>query len=164
MDDRTETETHTPERRGERRGSRREAGDRPRLPEDARVREEDLEPFAALRYIARLFKFLAVLLILLLIAEIVLGLMQAGTAALPGLLVDATRLVVFAGFLWAGGDLAIMLVETNHDLRATRIIVGRLHHEVEQLRAGTGAGSQPGPGPRQGPGPATRDRPTGDRV
>lgn len=119
----------------ERRSERRHVSDNEQLPEDARVREADLEPFAALRYIARLFKFLAILLLLLLIAEVALGLMQAGTAALAGLLVDATRLLVFAGFLWAGGDLALMLVETNHDLRATRIIVGRLHHEMEQLRA-----------------------------
>lgn len=114
---------------------REEESGETRLPEDARVREADLEPFAALRYIARLFKVLAVLLVLLLVAEVVLGLMASGTAALAGILVDATRLLVFAAFLWAGGDLALMLVETNHDLRATRIIVGRLHHEVERLRA-----------------------------
>lgn len=119
----------TPDRRAERRHRTGEE----RLPDDARVRDEDLEPFSALRYIARLFKFLAVLLILLLIAEVTLGLMAAGTAALAGLLVDATRLLVFAAFLWAGGDIALMLVETNHDLRATRILVGRLNHEVERL-------------------------------
>lgn len=117
-----------------RREDRREREKAERLPQDARVREADLEPFAALSYIARLFKVLAVLLLLLLIAEVVLGLTQGGTAALAGILVDATRLLVFAGFLWAGGDLALMLIETNHDLRATRILVGRLHHELEQLR------------------------------
>lgn len=119
-----------------------------RLPEDARVREADLEPFAALRYIARLFKVLAVLLLLLLLAEVALGLMAAGTAALAGLLVDATRLLVFAAFLWAGGDLALVLVETNHDLRATRIIAGRLHHEVERLRSVVEGRDTGGPGPR----------------
>lgn len=103
------------------------------LPEDARVRDEDLEPFAALRYIARLFKVLAILLVILLVAEVSLGIVEAGTAALANLLVEATRLLVFAGFLWAAGDLAVMLVETNHDLRATRIIVGRLHHQVGEL-------------------------------
>ncbi len=136
------------ERDDERRHGQR--GDR--LPEDARVRDADLEPFAALRYIARLFKFLAVLLLLLLVAEVALGLMQAGSAALAGLLVDATRLLVFAAFLWAGGDLAIMLVETNHDLRATRILVGRLHHELEQLRATLGSRSGPGGGTSSGSG------------
>lgn len=117
------------ESRGER---RHERGD-DHLPTDARVREEDLEPFAALRYIARLFKVLATLLLLLLVAEVVLGLMASGTAALATLLVEATRLLVFAGFLWAGGDIALMLIETNHDLRATRILVGRLHHDMRQL-------------------------------
>lgn len=128
MNDELRSDRRANPRRGEESGEAR-------LPEDARVREADLEPFAALRYIARLFKVLAVLLVLLLVAEVVLGLMASGTAALAGILVDATRLLVFAAFLWAGGDLALMLVETNHDLRATRIIVGRLHHEVERLRA-----------------------------
>jgi hypothetical protein len=107
--------------------------DESHLPQDARVRDEDLEPFAALRYIARLFKVLAILLVILLVAEVSLGLVEAGTAALANLLVEATRLLVFAGFLWAAGDLAVMLVETNHDLRATRIIVGRLHHQFGEL-------------------------------
>lgn len=122
----TERRAPTPERR--------EHPEEHRLPVDARVREEDLEPFGALRYIARLFKFLAILLLLLLVAEVVLGVLQGGTDVLAALLVDSTRLLVFAAFLWAGGDLAIMLVETNHDLRATRILVGRLHHDLEQLR------------------------------
>lgn len=136
--------TETP---NDRRAERRHETNDEHLPEDARVREADLEPFAALRYIARLFKVLAALLVLLLIAEIVLGLTAAGTAALPGLLVDATRLLVFAAFLWAGGDLALMLVETNHDLRATRIIVGRLHHDVERLRGAFEARDRSGPRP-----------------
>lgn len=110
------------------------------LPREARVREEDLEPFAALRYIARLFKALAVLVLVILLAEVILGLVQAGTAALPSLLVESTRLLVFAAFLWAGGDIALMLVETNHDLRATRILVARLIGEVETLRGRTEEG------------------------
>lgn len=123
-------EHETSEERRQRQGEEQE---QEQLPEDARVREEDLEPFAALRYIARLFKLLAVLLLLLLVAEIILGLVQAGTAALTNLLVEATRLLVFAGFLWGVGDIALMLIETNHDLRATRILVGRLHHQLDVL-------------------------------
>jgi len=103
------------------------------LPAEARVREEDLEPFAALRYVAWLFKLLALLLLLLLIAEVAVGLVQAGTAALMNLLVEATRLLVFAGLLWGGGDIALMLIETNHDLRATRILVARLQKQLERL-------------------------------
>src|SRR5688572_7380042 len=47
-------------------------------PPGAQVREDDLEPHAGLRYVARLFKMLAVLLILLLIGEVVVGLTQEG--------------------------------------------------------------------------------------
>lgn len=140
MTDETDMDTHS-ERRDQRRGDEEAPH---RLPTEARVREADLEPFGALRYIARLFKFLAILLLLLLIAEVVLGFMQGGSQVLATLLVDATRLLVFAAFLWAGGDLAIMLVETNHDLRATRILVGRLHHDLEQLRQTVGSGTDSG--------------------
>jgi hypothetical protein len=97
------------------------------------VRDEDLEPHAGLRYIARLFKLLSILLILLLAAEAVLGLMQQGRAAIPTLLVEATRLIVFAGLLWGAADMALMLIESNHDLRATRILVGRLNGRMERL-------------------------------
>jgi hypothetical protein len=124
------------ERRGARRGGERDRSADPseaRLPAEARVRDEDLEPFAALRYIARLFKALSVLLLVLLVAEVALGLVQAGTAMLATLLVDATRLLVLAGLLWGIGDLALMLIETNHDLRATRILVGRLQKELEEI-------------------------------
>ena len=102
-------------------------------PPIARVREEDLEPHAGLRYIARLFKVLALLLAVMLIAEVVIGLQQGGTAAIGTLLIEATRLIVYAGFLWGAGDLALMLIESNHDLRATRIIVGRLNSKLDRL-------------------------------
>jgi hypothetical protein len=55
----------------------------------------------------------------MLIAEVVIGLQQDGLPALGMLLVEATRLIVFAGFLWAAGDLAVLLIESNHDLRAS---------------------------------------------
>jgi hypothetical protein len=117
----------------ERRGAARDAGAPIAPPPEARVREEDLEPHEGLRYIARLFKVLAVLLILLLIGEIVIGLVQMGAAAIPTLLVEATRLIVFAGFLWGAGDIALMLIESNHDLRATRILIGRLNAKMHRL-------------------------------
>lgn len=100
---------------------------------DAQVRDADLEPHAGLRYIARLFKILAVLLILMLLFEIFIGLAQQGTEAIPTLVVEITRLVVFAGFLWGAGDLALMLIESNHDLRATRILMGRLNARVQRM-------------------------------
>ena len=88
---------------------------------------EILEPHESLRYVARLFKALAVLLLLLLIAEIALGLLRQGTEAVPVLLQEATRLIVFAGILWGFGDMAIMFIESNHDLRATRVLIWQLN-------------------------------------
>ena len=102
-------------------------------PPEARVREEDLEPHAGLRYVARLFKVLAILLGIMLIAEIIIGLTQQGSAAVVTLLVEATRTIVFAGLLWGIGDIALMLIESNHDLRATRILIGRMNQNVQTL-------------------------------
>jgi hypothetical protein len=102
-------------------------------PPEARVRDEDLEPHAGLRYVARLFKVLAILLVLMLIAEIVIGLTQQGSEAIVTLLVEATRTIVFAGLLWGIGDIALMLIESNHDLRATRILVGRVNRNVQSI-------------------------------
>ena len=47
------------------------------------IRTNDLEPYVTLRYIARLFKVLAVLMGLMLIGEVVTGLVIDGRAALP---------------------------------------------------------------------------------
>jgi hypothetical protein len=123
---------------GEERAPRREG-----LSPEMQVREQDLEPHAGLRYLARLFKVLAILLLLLLIAEIIIGLITQGAQAIPTLMVEATRLIVFAGLLWGLGDIALMLIESNHDLRATRILMGRLNGRLaslsERLEAASGA-------------------------
>jgi hypothetical protein len=132
---------------------RRERTERQRRPAGA-VRDEDLEPHAGLRYIARLFKVLALILVLLLVAEIVVGLVQAGTAALMTLMVEATRLIVFAAFLWAAADLTLMFIDSNHDLRATRILVGRLNGKVDRLVERDAGGPPPLPPPPPPPPPA----------
>jgi hypothetical protein len=121
--------TDAPRAEGERRQSDRGGG----APATATVREEDLEPHEGLRYVARLFKVLAVLLVLMLIFEVIIGLVQQGSGAIPTLVVEATRLIVFAGFLWGGGDLALMLIESNHDLRATRILMGRVNVKLQRI-------------------------------
>jgi hypothetical protein len=99
-------------------------------PPESQVREEDLEPHAGLRYVARLFKALAILLVLLMIGEAIIGLTQQGAEAIGTLLIEATRLIVFAGLLWGIADIALMLIESNHDLRATRILVGRINAQL----------------------------------
>ena len=114
-------------------GDRRTEGPQDDTPAPMMVRDEDLEPHAGLRYIARLFKLLSILLLLLLVGEIVINLWRQGSDAIPLLLVEATRLIVFAGLLWGAADLALMLIESNHDLRATRILVGRLNGRLQRL-------------------------------
>ena len=97
------------------------------------VRAADLEPYVGLRYVAKLFRLMALILVLLLVAEVVTGLTTQGSGAIPTLLAEGSRLIVLAGLLWASGDLAILLIDIGHDVRATRILIGRqsAHHLVE---------------------------------
>ena len=131
---------------GKREMERRAEGVELEGPPGAEVREQDLEPHAGLRYIARLFKVLAVLMLLMLIAEVIIALTQQGTG-IGTVLVQATRLIVFASFLWASGDLALMLIESNHDLRASRILLGRVNARLQQLSDVRTSGTASGPPP-----------------
>lgn len=96
------------------------------------VRTEDLEPYVALRYIARLFKILAVLMALMMIGEVITGLVTDAAGALPTLIAEATQMIVLAGLMWAGGDITLLLIDMGHDIRVARILLGRinamLHH------------------------------------
>jgi hypothetical protein len=86
-----------------------------------------LEPHASLRYVGKLFKALAVGLFLLLVAEIALGVVQDGFKALPLLLLEVAQLLLFTGLMWGGGDLAYLVIETNHDVRASRVLLWQLN-------------------------------------
>ena len=89
------------------------------------IRATDLEPYTGLRYLSTLFRIMAGLLVLLLIAEAVASSIALGRSALPTILAQASRLLVMAGILWGIGDLAILLIDVGHDVRATRILLGR---------------------------------------
>jgi hypothetical protein len=97
------------------------------------VRATDIEPYIGLRYLSKLFKFMALLLIVAMLAEIALGFREQGTAAIPTLLGVTTKLLGLAGLLWGAGDLAILMIDIGHDVRAARILIGRqaAHHIVE---------------------------------
>ena len=110
-----------PIREGDQRGAR-----------DEEVRTEDLEPYVTLRYIARLFKVLAILMIVMLIGEVITGLYVEGRAALLTLLGEATRLLVLAGLMWGGGDITVLLIDAGHDLRVARILLGRINAELHR--------------------------------
>jgi hypothetical protein len=94
-------------------------------PEIPGIRQSDLEPYVGLRYLSKLFKLMGVILALLLLAEVVTGVMAQGSAAVPTLLGEASRLIVLAGLLWGVGDLAILLIDVGHDVRAARILLAR---------------------------------------
>ena len=97
-------------------------------PEIPGVRATDLEPYVGLRYLSKLFRLIAVILLLLLVAEIVTGLTTQGSTAIPTLLGEASRLIVLAGALWGVGDLAILMVDVGHDVRAVRVYLSRQGH------------------------------------
>jgi hypothetical protein len=102
-----------------------------------KVRDADLEPYVGLRYLSKLFRLIALVLVLLLVAEAITGLTQQGLDAIPTLVAEASRLIVLAGLLWGAGDLALVLIDVGHDVRATRILVGR---QTAHVLHGDGAG------------------------
>ena len=104
--------------------------DAPMIPD---VRLTDLEPYVGLRYLSKLFKLMGVVLLLLLIAEIITGVVAQGSAAIPTLLGEASRLIVLAGVLWGVGDLAVLLVDVGHDVRAARILLARQTHAIAPI-------------------------------
>jgi hypothetical protein len=116
---------------------------------DNEVRTEDLEPYVTLRYIARLFKVLAILMAVMMIGEIVTGLYTEGGRAILNLIGETTRLLVISGLLWAAGDITLLLIDAGHDLRVVRILLGRVNAELHR-KAGLEA-KQPGLEQRQTP-------------
>lgn len=109
------------------------------------VRTTDLEPYIALRYIARLFKVLAVLMIFMLIGEVITGLITEGRGAILTLLGETTRMLVLAGLMWGVGDLAVLLIDAGHDLRVARILLGRINAQLHRNEGGDERPRRPEP-------------------
>ena len=108
-------------------------GDKRNVEEE--VRSQDLEPYITLRYIARLFKVLAVLMVVMLLGEIVVRLMSGSVGELSTLIAEITQMIVLAGLMWGGGDLTLLGIDAGHDLRVARILLGRINHELHRSNA-----------------------------
>jgi hypothetical protein len=100
------------------------------------IRATDIEPYTGLRYLSKLFRFMAVILLLLLVAEIVTGIYTQGAGSVPTLLGEASRLIVLAGVLWGTGDLAHLIIDVGHDVRAARILMARVAHAARLSGSG----------------------------
>lgn len=94
------------------------------------VRQSDVEPYTALRWVGTLFKAAAVFLAVAIVGEFIAGLRFSGAAALPQLLGELARTIVLAVVLWGGGDLVKLLIQLGNDVRAERILLSRLVHRT----------------------------------
>lgn len=90
------------------------------------VRATDIEPYTGLGYLSKLFRLIAILLLVLLVVEVGTGLYSEGLTSLRTLTTEGSRLIVVAGVLWGMGDLATLLIDIGHDVRAARVLLGRL--------------------------------------
>ena len=122
---------------------RRVASERPQIAGIV-VREDDIETVKGIRAIALLFRGMAVLLLLLMAAQVVFGLTSTVPLSPGVLFADAVRLIIFAGLLWGGGELAVLWVKSHYDIRAQRILTARIAYMLQQE-----LGDRPGRAPTQ---------------
>lgn len=115
---------------------------RPRRPVLAgvEVREEDLERTPGLHVATRVIRVASIVVLLLAIFQFV----HWWTDPPPGgvgvalLVSDTIRLIVFSALLWAGAELAAILIKSHYDLRATRILVARQTYMMRQMGIASG--------------------------
>jgi hypothetical protein len=92
----------------------------------SKVRAEDTEPYVGLQYVARLFKVVAMVVIVALTAEIVAALVMEGPDALLPLFLELLQGAVLAAVLWGASDLTLLFIDVGHDVRAQRVLLGRM--------------------------------------
>lgn len=97
----------------------------------AAIRSEDTEPYLGLQYIARLFKIVAMVVVVALVAEIVAAFYLEGASVIFALLAEVVQGTVLAAVLWGVGDLTLLLIDAGHDVRASRILLGRMSARQE---------------------------------
>ncbi|MBW3573182.1 MAG: hypothetical protein KY467_18960 [Gemmatimonadetes bacterium] len=110
----------------EERQTARGEGDASMRRDPTSIRAEDTEPYVGLQYVARLFKIVAMIVIVAIIAEVVAGLIYEGVGAGFNLLAEVIQGGVLAAMLWGAGDLTLLFIDVGHDVRAARVLLGRM--------------------------------------
>ncbi|HEX8671369.1 MAG TPA: hypothetical protein VF710_05745 [Longimicrobium sp.] len=100
------------------------------------VRAEDTEPYIGLQYIARLFKIVSFMVIFALVLEVVLGVASDGARAVLPLFAEIVQNGVLAAILWGAADIVLLLIDLGHDVRASRVLLGRVSARGEQQYGG----------------------------
>ena len=98
-----------------------------------RVREYDVESVRLIRVVVYLFRGMAILLLLLAAVQIFSAVTSSVALSIGVLSAEVVRLVIFAGLLWGGGDMAVLWVKTHYDIRATRILVARIAYITRKV-------------------------------
>lgn len=111
------------------------------------IRADDIEPYFALQYVARLFKIAAMVVIVALTAEVIAGIALEGAGAILPLFAEVIRGIVLAAILWGVGDLTVLFIDVGHDVRAARVLLGR----ISARAAAEQQALQPPPPPRDNP-------------
>lgn len=111
------------------------------------VRDTDVEPYTALRWVGTLFKAAAIFLVVALAGEFIAGLRVEGPRVLPMLLGEAARMAVLAVVLWGLGDLVRLLIQLGNDVRAERILLSRLVDRTPSAVSERAPDEQAGPSP-----------------
>ncbi|HEX8432494.1 MAG TPA: hypothetical protein VF625_14485 [Longimicrobium sp.] len=96
------------------------------------IRAEDTEPYVGLQYIARLFKIVSFLVLIALGLEILLGVWSDGAQALLPLFAEIVQGGVLAAILWGAADVVLLMIDLGHDVRAARVLLGRISTRGEQ--------------------------------
>ena len=111
---------------------RQDTGNFPSLA-GVQVREDDVESVRLIRAVVYLFRGMAVLLLLLAAVQIFSAVTSTVALSVGVVAAEVVRLVIFAGLLWGGGDLAVLWIKSHYDIRATRILVARIAYMTRKI-------------------------------
>lgn len=105
------------------------------------VREEDLEPIKGLEVATLVVRVAAAVVLLLALFQFGYWWFDRppGGVGMGLIIGDTIRLIVFAALLWAGADLAGVMIKTHYDIRASRILMARQTYMMKQMGVAKGA-------------------------